>query len=190
MSEAVECRQEIDLRLGAAFTRFQTTRIRDRIDGWDASGSSSVISYGPCQFPTLGFVVDRHLQREHFVSENYWYLQCTIEGGDPDSASGKLSCSFKWRRGVVYDRYFCVLALDMCLDSGAVEVTGNVSRPSHRYKPVPLSTIELQKRASTLLRISSSHATMEAAEALYMRGIISYPRTETDSFPEGFHYLL
>lgn len=54
--QAVQARMELDLRVGAAFTRFQTIRLQKRFDGFANQG---VISYGPCQFPTLGFVVER-----------------------------------------------------------------------------------------------------------------------------------
>lgn len=73
MIDAVETRQELDLRigtvidslltyckvlllLGCAFTRFQTIRLRNV---FPQILSNQLISYGPCQFPTLGFVVDR-----------------------------------------------------------------------------------------------------------------------------------
>ncbi|CAF5154835.1 unnamed protein product, partial [Rotaria socialis] len=59
VSAAVDVRQELDLRIGAAFTRFQTLRLQ-RLFGFD---SKQVISYGSCQFPTLGFIVERYLQR-------------------------------------------------------------------------------------------------------------------------------
>lgn len=52
MNDAVEARQEIDLRIGAAFTRFQTTRLRRRFEN-----VGSLVSYGSCQFPTLGRVL-------------------------------------------------------------------------------------------------------------------------------------
>ena len=54
MADAVNVRQEIDLRIGASFTRFQTLLLRDTIN------KQGVISHGPCQFPTLGFIVERH----------------------------------------------------------------------------------------------------------------------------------
>ena len=54
-SDAVDARCEMDLRCGAAFTRFQTKLLQNRYD----EVGQDVISYGPCQFPTLGFVVDR-----------------------------------------------------------------------------------------------------------------------------------
>lgn len=43
--------QEIDLRIGASFTRFQTMLLKDRfvIDSTGDEERSRVISYGPCQ---------------------------------------------------------------------------------------------------------------------------------------------
>ena len=56
LADAVNVRQEIDLRIGASFTRFQTLYFRDILLG---PYKNRVLSYGPCQFPTLGFVVER-----------------------------------------------------------------------------------------------------------------------------------
>ncbi|CAM9368812.1 unnamed protein product, partial [Ectocarpus fasciculatus] len=181
MSEAVDARQEIDLRLGAAFTRFQTLCLQSRFPQL----SSVVVSYGPCQFPTLGFVVERYLKIQNFIPEDYWSISCEVEGSDPDEASGKLSTSFRWKRGNLYDRLSCVLLYQLCVEAGQARVIECSARATSKYKPCPLNTIELQKRASRFLRISSDD-TMAAAEALYQRGILSYPRTETDFFKEGF----
>ena len=41
---------------GCAFTRFQTMRLKQ---AFPAVLGEQLVSYGPCQFPTLGFVVDR-----------------------------------------------------------------------------------------------------------------------------------
>ncbi|KAM0004155.1 putative DNA topoisomerase [Helianthus debilis subsp. tardiflorus] len=49
----------------------------------------------------------------------------------------------------------------------------------------PLNTIELQTQASCVLGLSCDK-TMEIAEQLYLGGYISYPRTDTNSFPSEF----
>ena len=61
MAKAADARQEIDLRIGCAYTRYQTLLLRDSVPE-----VNTVVSYGPCQFPTLGFVVERYLQRHVF----------------------------------------------------------------------------------------------------------------------------
>lgn len=34
-----------------------------------------LISYGSCQFPTLGFVVDRYKDVESFIPEPFWKIK-------------------------------------------------------------------------------------------------------------------
>lgn len=67
LSEAVEARQELDFRIGCAFTRFQTLHLKRKFAGH----IDSVVSYGACQFPTLGFVVERYKEAQSFVPEEF-----------------------------------------------------------------------------------------------------------------------
>ncbi|VEL20837.1 unnamed protein product [Protopolystoma xenopodis] len=76
-NEAVNARQELDLRIGAAFTRFQTLRLR-RV--FPQILANQLISYGSCQFPTLGFVVDRFKEVDRFVSEPFWRIIGAVTG--------------------------------------------------------------------------------------------------------------
>ncbi|KAF3551966.1 hypothetical protein DY000_02002784 [Brassica cretica] len=83
-AQAVDAREEIDLRIGASFTRFQTMLLKDRfsIDSTGDKERSRVISYGPCQFPTLGFIVERYWEIQAHEPEEFWTVNCSHESED------------------------------------------------------------------------------------------------------------
>lgn len=58
--------------LGAAFTRYQTMRLQKVFPEVLAK---SLISYGSCQFPTLGFVVERYKDIQNFIPEKFWKIK-------------------------------------------------------------------------------------------------------------------
>ncbi|CDY39837.1 BnaC02g42810D [Brassica napus] len=176
-AQAVDARQEIDLRIGASFTRFQTMLLKDRfsIDSTGDEERSRVISYGPCQFPTLGFIVERYWEIQAHEPEEFWTINCSHE-------SEEGLATFNWMRGHLFDYASAAILYEMCVMEPTATVM-NVPHPREKFKypPYPLNTIELEKRASRYFRLSSEH-TMKVAEELYQAGFISYPRTETDSF--------
>jgi DNA topoisomerase III len=79
---AVDARSELDLRIGAVFTRFQTVNLKNR---FDELLDKRVLSYGPCQFPTLGFVVDRFLRAKEFKEEPFWKIELLLSKDGIDS---------------------------------------------------------------------------------------------------------
>merc|ERR1712130_611181 len=84
--------QELDLRIGCAFTRFQTRFFQGKYGDLD----SSLISYGPCQTPTLGFCVDRHDEIQTFSPEDFWYVVPTVE-------LNPFRTDLEWKRKRVFD---------------------------------------------------------------------------------------
>ncbi|CAL5367886.1 unnamed protein product [Camellia sinensis] len=87
------------------------------------------------------------------------------------------------RRGHMFDYTCVVIIYKMCVQEPTATVTKVRQQEKLKYPPHPLTTIELEKRASRYFRMSSEQ-TMKVAEDLYQTGFISYPRTETDSFSE------
>ncbi|KAK7545305.1 DNA topoisomerase 3-beta [Phyllosticta citricarpa] len=171
-AQAVEARMELDLRIGAAFTRLQTMHLRPVIAR--VHGDKEIISYGSCQFPTLGFVVERYFRVRNFVPEPFWNVKVShVKDG--------IKVNFNWKRGHLFDRMAVTVIYERCLAAKLVKVTKMQKKPTSKWKPLPLTTVELQKMGSRFLRMDSQ-AVMLAAESLYQRGWISYPRTETDQF--------
>jgi DNA topoisomerase-3 len=136
-----------------------------------------VISYGSCQFPTLGFVVDRYLRVRNFVPEPFWYVRVAHRKND-------IEVRFNWRRGHLFDRMTVIIIFERCLLAKIAKVIKMSKKPTRKWKPLPLTTVELQKNGSRFLRITSQEV-MKVAEDLYTKGWISYPRTETDQFDHG-----
>ncbi|XP_041006940.1 DNA topoisomerase 3-alpha isoform X2 [Juglans microcarpa x Juglans regia] len=176
-ADAVDARQEIDLRIGASFTRFQTMLLRDAFIIDSATDDRNlVLSYGPCQFPTLGFIVERYWENQAHEPEEFWTINCSHK-------SDEGIATFNWMRGHLFDYTCAVIIYEMCVQEPIATVTKVRQQEKLKYPPYPLNTIELEKRASRYFRMSSEH-TMKVAEDLYQAGFISYPRTETDSFSQ------
>ncbi|KAL2868656.1 DNA topoisomerase 3 [Aspergillus lucknowensis] len=172
-ANAVAARIELDLRIGAAFTRLLTLQLQPLHD----SLQNHTISYGSCQFPTLGFVVDRYLRVKRFKSEKFWGIKVM-------HARDNMKVNFLWSRVHLFDRAAVIMMLERCLMAKKAKVTKVNQKPTSKWRPLPLTTVDLQMMGTRYLHMDSS-AVMKTAEALYTKGFISYPRTETDQFDKG-----
>ncbi|ALC49738.1 Top3beta [Drosophila busckii] len=171
-AKSVDARQELDLRIGCAFTRFQTKFFQGRYGDLD----SSLISYGPCQTPTLGFCVKRHDDIQNFKPESFWYLQ--MLAGHPEF-------TLDWERGRVFKKDLTNMLLNRVKEHKVATVESVTTKEAFKSKPQALNTVELMRICSSGLGIGPFQA-MQIAERLYTQGYISYPRTETNQYPENF----
>ncbi|KAK3379381.1 DNA topoisomerase [Lasiosphaeria ovina] len=173
--DAVSARTELDLRIGAAFTRFLTKTLRNL----GGPLSELIISYGSCQFPTLGFVVDRYFRVKNFVPETFWAIKVVHEREG-------IKVNFNWSRHRLFDRMSVIILYERCLEAKKAKVASSREKPTKKWKPLPLTTVEFQKMATRFLRMTGQEA-MTVAEKLYNGGFISYPRTETDRFDKAMN---
>ena len=107
-ARAVDARAELDLKIGVAFTRFQTNHFRNKFSGLD----SSVVSYGPCQTPTLAFVAARRREIAAHDPEPFWRVSLSCpelfreeasetraeEASASETREKKNSNTLTWRR--------------------------------------------------------------------------------------------
>ena len=135
LADAVRARMELDLRIGAAITRWQTLRWQPRYPilakaiisygtkdsgalrqgGFNVANFRNLIS-GSCQFPTLGFVVDRWFRRQRFVVEKFWYLSLRVE-------CGATQLQPTWSRGRIFSQQACIAILQHALRArGAIVI--------------------------------------------------------------------
>ncbi|KAL7673657.1 hypothetical protein ACOME3_008510 [Neoechinorhynchus agilis] len=173
-SMSVDARQELDLRVGCAFTRFQTLFFKNKYSQLD----SSCVSYGPCQTPTLGFCVKRYDQIQKFRPQDYWNVCADL--GEPSVTLIHSLCPF-------YDRSASLTVAALIEMEDTAEVVGCKKSEKRRPRPHALNTVELLRVASAKLGIGPAE-TMYAAERLYTQGLISYPRTETTQYASSFDF--
>lgn len=155
-SEAVDVRKELDLRIGAAFTRIQTMSFQKHLS------LDGIVSYGSCQFPTLGFVVQRYKEREQFVSEPFYYVEAAhkLEG---------VVTKFKWAKNRTFDMFECFDVYEKLMRNPEATVVAVEEKRKTKCRPEPMDTIRLEKLASQKLKINAKE-TMRIAEHLYSSG--------------------
>ncbi|KAF6010497.1 hypothetical protein HII13_003273 [Brettanomyces bruxellensis] len=174
--DAVKTRMEVDLRTGACLTRFLTTLFR-RVLGRD----SPMVSYGTCQFPTLGFVVDRYKRIKLFKEEPFWSISLILK-------KKQRRCPMHWEKNCLFDRLVTACIYQKCLnaDPEFATIKDITTKPTSNWAPLPLTTVEMQKDCARFFKLTAKD-TLAAAETLYTKGFISYPRTETDTFPKAMN---
>ena len=104
---------------------------------------------GSCQFPTLGFVVDRYFKVKNFIPEKFWSIQLVHQRDG-------MNVVFSWSRHRLFDRAAVIVLFERCLKSRLAKVTKLQKRPKNKFKPLPLTTVELQKLGSLFLQMDSA----------------------------------
>lgn len=104
---------------------------------------------GSCQFPTLGFVVDRYLRVQNFKPEPFWSIKVMHQRDG-------VNVNFTWRRNHLFDRAAVTILFERCLAAKKATVTKVTKKPTSKWRPLPLTTVDLQMMGSKYLRMNSS----------------------------------
>ena len=177
---SVDARQELDLKIGVAFSRLMTRQYLDLAREKFRLRDQKVISFGPCQTPTLWFCVQRHREIQQFRPEEFW----TVSTGAM-VAGRELRLQYNGGERVTNRQEVGAMEEAVRAAGGQATVSSLQEERRTSRRPIGLNTVTLLKACSKGLGLSPI-AAMNAAEHLYTSGYISYPRTETTAYPPTF----
>jgi len=168
LAQSAEARRIIDLAWGAALTRFISLASKQL--------GKDFLSVGRVQSPTLALIVNREKEIEKFVPTPYWKIMA-----DMVSEEGKFSATHA--HGKFTERGKAEEIYNKIKDITKGRVTFYERKKKEEYPPPPFDTTTFLREASRLGFTAAS--AMKIAESLYMRGLISYPRTDNTVYPRG-----
>ena len=167
LATAAETRQIIDLVWGATLTRFISMAARQY--------GKDFLSVGRVQSPTLAIIAEREKKIKNFVPTPYWQI------------IAKLSKNVEFlsihEKGRIEKEQEAKDIFDRVKDEVEAKVESLEKKIKKERPPTPFDTTTFLKVVSSSFGVSASRA-MEIAEGLYMKGMISYPRTDNTVYPK------
>ncbi len=168
LADSAAAREEIDLIWGAVLTRFFSVSTK-RL-------GKDFLSVGRVQTPTLALIVDREEEIQNFKEEAFWRIITTF------FKKGNFKGVYKEER--IFDKGDAQKVFEAV--NGKDGVTKSFTMEKARiYKPPPFNTTEFLREASRI-GVNPARA-MSIAENLYMRGYISYPRTDNTVYQRSIN---
>ena len=137
------------------------------------SGSSNN-SIGRVQTPTLAMICSRYKENRSFVSTPYWQLHVTLNGGTSH-------CRF-FHPATFDDRQKAEAAYRSLSPDSSATVTKVERRKTLQQPPLLYDLTALQKDCNVHLDLPAAK-TLDIAQSLYEKKLISYPRTGSRYIP-------
>lgn len=169
LSKSAETRQIIDLTWGATLTRF--------ISLASSRLGKDFLSVGRVQSPTLALIVDKEKVIKEFIPKPYWEIIAELEKEKRFTASHKNNRF--WEEEKALEVFNNARAIDF---GTVIEVKKEKKK---EFPPSPFNTTSFL-RAATFLGFPVAKI-MRIAEDLYMKGLISYPRTDNTVYPKSIN---
>ena len=167
-------RHELDALWGLNLTRALTLALKSQVDY-----GFTLLSTGRVQGPTLAILLKKELQIRKFKSKPFWKLVSKIK-------IGNIKFDAIYEKEKIWDKSEATVILQSCTDRTATVI--DIKKQYYTQKPpVPFNTTDLQSEAYRHFKYSPKQ-TLQIAERLYQRGIISYPRSNSQKLPPIIKY--
>ena len=133
-------------------------------------------SVGRVQTPTLGMVCERYRENRRFTPEAFWQLHIAVDGNN--NGTVKFSSSEKWK-----EKEPATALYNKVKEAGTATVTKAERKENTEDTPLLYDLTTLQKEANTKYGFTAEQ-TLEIAQKLYEKKLITYPRTGSRYIPE------
>ena len=133
-------------------------------------------SVGRVQTPTLGMVCERYRENRRFTPEAFWQLHIAVDGNN--NGTVKFSSSEKWK-----EKEPATALYNKVKEAGTATVTKAERKENTEDTPLLYDLTTLQKEANTKYGFTAEQ-TLEIAQKLYEKKLITYPRTGSSYIPE------
>lgn len=153
---AALCRQHADWLYGINFTRLYTCMYGTKLP------------CGRVQTPTVKLIVDRQEEIKNFVPETYYSIIATLNGFKAYSKQNSRRTTMEM--------------LERC--NGAEAVVTKVATEEKSEKPPKLYDLTLLQRDANRLLGYTAKQTLDYAQSLYEKKLLTYPRTDSNYLTE------
>ena len=133
-------------------------------------------SVGRVQTPTLGMVCERYRENRRFTPEAFWQLHIAVDGNN--NGTVKFSSSEKWK-----EKEPATALYNKVKEAGTATVTKAERKENTEDTPLLYDLTTLQKEANAKHGFTAEQ-TLEIAQKLYEKKLITYPRTGSRYIPE------
>ncbi|MGC9010031.1 MAG: DNA topoisomerase I [Sulfolobales archaeon] len=170
MIEAGLARHELDWIWGINISRAITDLYNRK------NNQRKILSAGRVQTPTLFEALKRYVSREVFVPEPLYRIRVK-------SVYKGLIIDFEDEGEPLRTRTEALKLKEEILSRGFIDITEAYSREIRYDPPHPFNLGDLQEEAYAIYGITP-YETLKILEDLYLEGLISYPRTNSQKLPE------
>ncbi len=161
-------RHYVDWLYGINYSRALSLAIKK------ASGQFKVISIGRVQGPTLGTVVELENKIKKFLPIPFWTIESEV-------MLGKETFKAFYEKPKIETQKEAIQIVKDCSDLIG-KITDISEKTAYQYPFPPFDLGSLQREAFRYFKFSPSK-TLQYAENLYLKALISYPRTDSQKLP-------
>jgi len=186
---AGETRHYLDWFYGINFSRALMNAIK-------TTGKFRIMSIGRVQGPALNLIVKKEREIQAFKPKPYWQIFITVDDErlrGRDNSQSSITCA---RSGAGKNKLELKYNKDV-FEKGELKKFENLNgktataetKKSEQIIPPnpPFNLTTLQTEAYKFHGITPSK-TLQAAQSLYLSGLISYPRTSSQKLPDSINY--